>query len=118
MPPGSTPVIQHALGNPVTTGDNRHLAAFGFHLGQQCLLLRRPLPTALNPRNDLNVCQSRLPLELREGHPSGSKSRASRRPFPYAPDRPLTARLSPEFDQLYSLTGRPPIPPEQLLRAL
>src|SRR5213082_4186524 len=28
------------------------------------------------------------------------------------------ARLSPEFDQLYSLTGRPSIPPEQLLRAL
>ena len=27
-------------------------------------------------------------------------------------------RLSPEFDQLYSLTGRPLIPPEQLLRAL
>ena len=27
-------------------------------------------------------------------------------------------RLSPEFDQLYSLTGRPSIPPEQLLRAL
>src|SRR5438309_1337891 len=36
--------------------------------------------------------------------------------------RPLVntalARLSPEFDQLYSLTGRPSIPPEQLLRAL
>ena len=27
-------------------------------------------------------------------------------------------RLSPEFDQIYSLTGRPSIPPEQLLRAL
>ena len=27
-------------------------------------------------------------------------------------------RLSPDFDQLYSLTGRPSIPPEQLLRAL
>src|SRR3954463_1819410 len=36
--------------------------------------------------------------------------------------RPLVnaalARLSPEFDQLYSLTGRPSVPPEQLLRAL
>src|SRR3954452_12653684 len=36
--------------------------------------------------------------------------------------RPLVntalARLSPEFDQLYSLTGRTSIPPEQLLRAL
>jgi transposase len=36
--------------------------------------------------------------------------------------RPLVnaalARLSPDFDQLYSLTGRPSIPPEQLLRAL
>ena len=36
--------------------------------------------------------------------------------------RPLVnaalAHLSPEFDQLYSLTGRPSVPPEQLLRAL
>jgi transposase len=36
--------------------------------------------------------------------------------------RPLVnaalARLSPEFDQIYSLTGRPSNPPEQLLRAL
>ena len=36
--------------------------------------------------------------------------------------RPLVntalARLSPAFDELYSLTGRPSIPPEQLLRAL
>src|SRR5947209_14951064 len=31
---------------------------------------------------------------------------------------PALARLSAEFDQLYSLTGRPSIPPEQLLRAL
>ena len=28
------------------------------------------------------------------------------------------ARLSPRFDRLYSTTGRPSIPPEQLLRAL
>jgi transposase len=36
--------------------------------------------------------------------------------------RPLVngalARLSPDFDELYSLTGRPSVPPEQLLRAL
>jgi transposase len=36
--------------------------------------------------------------------------------------RPLVnaalARLSPAFDELYSLTGRPSVPPEQLLRAL
>jgi len=36
--------------------------------------------------------------------------------------RPLVnaalARLSPEFDEIYSLTGRPSIPPEQVLRAL
>jgi transposase len=36
--------------------------------------------------------------------------------------RPLVnaalARLSPDFDEIYSLTGRPSIPPEQLLRAL
>ena len=45
-----------------------------------------------------------------------------------APDHPLRpirrmtdaalARLSPRFDRLYSTTGRPSIPPEQLLRAL
>ena len=44
------------------------------------------------------------------------------------PDHPLRTihplvnaaleRLSPAFDQLYSLTGRPSVPPEQLLRAL
>ena len=44
------------------------------------------------------------------------------------PDHPLRVirplvnaaleRLSPDFDELYSLTGRPSIPPEQLLRAL
>src|SRR4029450_6320458 len=28
------------------------------------------------------------------------------------------ARLSPRFDRLYSMTGRPSVPPEQLLRAL
>jgi transposase len=36
--------------------------------------------------------------------------------------RPLVnaalVRLSPDFDEIYSLTGRPSIPPEQLLRAL
>src|SRR5436190_1424911 len=36
--------------------------------------------------------------------------------------RPLVnaalARLSPDFDEIYSLTGRPSIPPEHLLRAL
>ena len=31
---------------------------------------------------------------------------------------PALTRWAPEFDQLYSLTGRPLIPPEQLLRAL
>lgn len=30
----------------------------------------------------------------------------------------VLARLSPDFDRLYSHTGRPSIPPEQLLRAL
>ena len=44
------------------------------------------------------------------------------------PDHPLRVirplvnaalqRLSPDFDELYSLTGRPSVPPEQLLRAL
>ena len=30
----------------------------------------------------------------------------------------LVAALSPEFEQLYAKFGRPPIPPERLLRAL
>src|SRR5574339_1256212 len=33
------------------------------------------------------------------------------------PDAAMT-RLSPRFDRLYSTTGRPSVPPEQLLRAL
>ena len=41
---------------------------------------------------------------------------------PLRPIRRMTdaalARLSPRLDQLYSTTGRPSIPPEQLLRAL
>jgi len=41
---------------------------------------------------------------------------------PLRPIRQMTdaalARLSPRFDQLYSTTGRPSIPPEKLLRAL
>jgi transposase len=41
---------------------------------------------------------------------------------PLRPIRQMTdvalARLSPRFDRLYSTTGRPSIPPEQLLRAL
>jgi transposase len=41
---------------------------------------------------------------------------------PLRPIRGMTdaalARLSPRFDRLYSTTGRPSIPPEQLLRAL
>lgn len=31
---------------------------------------------------------------------------------------PILARLSPQFDAIYSSTGRPSIPPEQLLKAL
>jgi len=41
---------------------------------------------------------------------------------PLRPIRQMTdaalARLSPRFDRLYSMTGRPSVPPEQLLRAL
>ena len=41
---------------------------------------------------------------------------------PLRPIRRMTdaalARLSPQFDRLYSATGRPSVPPEQLLRAL
>src|SRR5688500_15262751 len=41
---------------------------------------------------------------------------------PLRPIRQMTdaalARLSPRFDRLYSTTGRPSLPPEQLLRAL
>jgi len=39
------------------------------------------------------------------------------RPIRHMTDAAL-ARLSPQFDRLYSTTGRPSIPPEQLLRAL
>jgi hypothetical protein len=40
----------------VTPGDDPYLAAFRIHLRQQrCLLLRRPLSTALNPRKDLHI---------------------------------------------------------------
>ncbi|MCA6328050.1 MAG: hypothetical protein IM649_01880 [Phenylobacterium sp.] len=31
---------------------------------------------------------------------------------------PILGELSPQFEALYSQTGRPSIPPEQLLRAL
>src|SRR5688572_29086896 len=45
-----------------------------------------------------------------------------RRDHPLRPIRQMTdaalARLSPRFDRLYSTTGRPSVPPEQLLRAL
>ena len=45
-----------------------------------------------------------------------------RRDHPLRPIRRMTdaalGRLSPRFDQLYSTTGRPSIPPEKLLRAL
>src|SRR3978361_1860011 len=58
------------------------------------------------------------------GNLSGYGNPAARGPqgHPLRQIRPLVnaalERLSPEFDQIYSLTGRPSIPPEQLLRAL
>ena len=64
-------MVQQALGNPVTTSDNSHLAAFGFHLRQErCLLPHRPLPAPFDPPNDLELCQSRLHLELRKATPA------------------------------------------------
>src|SRR3978361_1872821 len=58
------------------------------------------------------------------GHRSGYVNPEAMGPpdHPLRQIRPLVnaalERLSPEFDQIYSLTGRPSIPPEQLLRAL
>jgi hypothetical protein len=66
-------IVEHALRNPVTPRDDRHLAAFGFHLRQQRrLLLGRPLPTPFNLRNDLHVRQARLPLEQQKTTPTGA----------------------------------------------
>jgi hypothetical protein len=65
-----TPVVKHALRNPVTPGDDCHSAAFGFYLRQQRrLLLSRPLPPPLNPRDDLHIRHMRLLLELQKQAP-------------------------------------------------
>jgi hypothetical protein len=58
----------------VAPRDDSHLATFGFHLGKQSgLLLGRPLPTPLDPRNDLSVRQRRLLLELQKESPEDAK---------------------------------------------
>ena len=76
----------------MTPGDDHHLAAFGFHLRQQrCLLLGRPLPAPLNPRNDLDFCQSHLLLERQKVTPGNTSLGGSRRDF-YTR---LTGRLRP-----------------------
>ena len=64
-------LYQRALGNPVPPGNNRHLAASRLNLGQQRrLLLRRPLPPPLNPRQDLYIRQSRLLAEEQNPPPA------------------------------------------------
>src|SRR6202008_1320347 len=71
-----------ALGNPVTLGNHCHLAAFGFHLRQQrCLLLGRPLPAPLNPRDDLDFCQRPLLLERQNATPGDTSLGGSGRDF-------------------------------------
>jgi hypothetical protein len=66
----------------VTPGDDPHLAAFRLHLRKQrCLLLRRPLTAALNPRNDLYICQSGLHLELPKATPADANLGHSGRDF-------------------------------------
>jgi hypothetical protein len=66
----------------VTPGDDPHLAAFRLHLRQQrCHLLRRPLTAALNPRNDLYICQSGLYLELPKATPADANLGDSGRDF-------------------------------------
>ena len=66
----------------MTPGNHRHLAAFGFHLRQQrCLLLGRPLPAPLNPRNDLDFCQSHLLLERQKATPGDTSLGGSCRDF-------------------------------------
>jgi hypothetical protein len=68
--------------NPVTPGNDRHLAAFGCHLRQQRrLLLGRPLLPPLNPRQDLYICQSHLRLERQEEAPVNASLGYSGRQF-------------------------------------
>jgi hypothetical protein len=47
--PGRSPIVQRALRDPVPLGNDRSVTALGLHFGhQRRLLLRRPLPAALN----------------------------------------------------------------------
>ena len=62
-----------------------------------------------DPRNDAMFSYVTPEARVRPDHPL--------RPIRRMTDAAL-ARLSPRFDRLYSTTGRPSIPPEQLLRAL
>lgn len=62
-----------------------------------------------DPRNDSMFSYVTPEARVRADHPL--------RPIRRMTDAAL-ARLSPRFDRLYSTTGRPSIPPEQLLRAL
>jgi len=62
-----------------------------------------------DPRNDSMFSYVMPEARVRPDHPL--------RPIRGMTDAAL-ARLSPRFDRLYSTTGRPSIPPEQLLRAL
>jgi transposase len=62
-----------------------------------------------DPRNDSMFSYVTPEARVRPDHPL--------RPIRRMTDAALE-RLSPRFDRLYSTTGRPSIPPEQLLRAL
>src|SRR5262252_6606814 len=62
-----------------------------------------------DPRHDSMFSYVTPEARVRSDHPL--------RPIRQMTDAAL-ARLSPQFDRLYSTTGRPSIPPEKLLRAL
>ena len=85
-------VIQQARRDLVPPRDNRHPASFGLHLSQQRrLLLGRPLPPPLNPRNDL--CAGALAGHSSFGRnmPAARAMRSPRLQYP-ARCRPARAR--------------------------
>jgi hypothetical protein len=66
----------------VTSRHDRHLATLSFYFWQQrCLLRRRPFSPPFNSCNDLDICQSRLLLELRKATPADVNLRRLSRRF-------------------------------------
>jgi hypothetical protein len=74
-PPCRSPVVQQAGRDPVPAGNYRDPAALPFHFGhQRRLLLRRPLPAALD--NDLPIHSKDLPLDCPEGQSFPQRARS------------------------------------------